>query len=117
MDSLYTSQLGQRLSGLAQNIDHQHGLILEGRLTRVVGMTLEAIGIDAPVGAHCYIRNHDGELVEADEVEQVVKLLADLPRPPPAVRRLQLWSHPFTAALLVLMLATFWIWRRAAGLI
>ncbi|MDA9858403.1 hypothetical protein N9D23_09795 [Rubripirellula sp.] len=84
----------------------------------VQGQDLEQVGIPArPRVLQELALVSGGELVQADEVEEVVKLLAELPQPPPAIRRLQLWSHPLTAALLVSLLAVFWIWRKAAGLI
>lgn len=56
-------------------------------------------------------------MVGSDELQTVVDLLAELPLRPPIVRRLQLWSHPLTAAVLIMLLVTFWIWRKAVGLI
>ena len=58
-----------------------------------------------------------GQAVEQDDVDEVIRMLADLPQPEPSIRRLQLWSHPATAALLVLLLGIFWVWRKAAGLV
>ncbi len=58
-----------------------------------------------------------GQMVGSDELQTVVDLLAELPLRPPIVRRLQLWSHPLTAAVLIMLLVTFWIWRKAVGLI
>jgi flagellum-specific ATP synthase len=43
--------------------------ILSGKLVRVVGLTLEAKGIIAPLGAHCRVENADlGTLVDAEVV-------------------------------------------------
>ena len=40
-----------------------------GKLVRVVGLTLEAKGILAPLGAHCQVENLDyGTLVDAEGV-------------------------------------------------
>lgn len=58
-----------------------------------------------------------GQSVRPEEIDQVIAALADLPMPPPSVRRLQLWSHPLTFALIVLLLGIFWVWRKAVGLI
>jgi hypothetical protein len=57
-----------------------------------------------------------GKSVAPQEIDEVIQMLADLPMPPPSIRRLQLWSHPLTAALLVLLLGIFWVWRKAVGL-
>ncbi len=58
-----------------------------------------------------------GKSLESSEIEQVIRLLAELPMPPPSIRRLQLWSHPLTGALVVLLLGLFWVWRKVIGLI
>ncbi len=41
---------------------------VEGRLQRMVGLTLEAVGCRVPVGGHCIIRNQDVGDVEAEVV-------------------------------------------------
>ena len=58
-----------------------------------------------------------GQAVQSDQIDEVIKKLAELPLPLPTVRRLQIWSHPLSAAMLVLLLAAFWIGRKAVGLI
>ncbi len=58
-----------------------------------------------------------GQVIEPGRLEQVLQSLADLPEQPPAMRRLQLWSHPVTMALLVTLLGLFWIARKVVGLI
>ena len=51
------------------------------------------------------------------EIDDVIQMLADLPMPPPSIRRLQLWSHPLTGALIVILLGVFWVWRKTVGLV
>ncbi|MGI9473475.1 MAG: hypothetical protein ACR2NZ_18175, partial [Rubripirellula sp.] len=58
-----------------------------------------------------------GQAVERNDVNDVIQWLSDLPQPEPSIRRVQLWSHPATAALLVVLLGVFWVWRKAAGLV
>jgi hypothetical protein len=58
-----------------------------------------------------------GRVVRPDEIAGLVESLAALPDPPPAVRRLQLWSHPLVAAGLVTLLGLFWIGRKRQGLV
>ncbi|MDF1642798.1 MAG: flagellar protein export ATPase FliI [Pseudomonadales bacterium] len=41
---------------------------VEGRLTRMVGLTLEAVGFEAYVGECCTIESRDGSLVQAEVV-------------------------------------------------
>ncbi len=43
-------------------------LVVEGRLTRMVGLTLEAVGCHAPIGANCLVVNADGSHIEAEVV-------------------------------------------------
>lgn len=43
-------------------------LTVEGRLTRMIGLTLEAVGVRANVGARCLVENADGESIEAEVV-------------------------------------------------
>lgn len=43
-------------------------LVVEGRLTRMVGLTLEAVGCQAAVGSRCLIVNPDRSSIEAEVV-------------------------------------------------
>lgn len=58
-----------------------------------------------------------GKVVEPSKLDEIVRSLAELPDPPPAVRRVQLWSHPVVAALFVVLLTAFWVGRKVIGLI
>jgi len=42
--------------------------VVEGVLTRMVGLTLEAVGCQAPIGARCDVINSDGERVETEVI-------------------------------------------------
>jgi len=42
--------------------------VVEGVLTRMVGLTLEAVGCQAPIGARCDVVNSDGARVETEVV-------------------------------------------------
>ena len=55
--------------------------------------------------------------VDIEEMDLLMKALADLPDPEPTIRRVQLWAHPAVAGLLLLLLTALWICRKAAGLI
>lgn len=64
-------QLNQSLRLKFQNLSDsvpQQSLPLEGRLVRMVGMTLEVVGTYAPMGSRCQIFNGDDEPVEAEVV-------------------------------------------------
>jgi hypothetical protein len=58
-----------------------------------------------------------GRVVPADELKALVAALFALPEPPPEVRRLQLWSHPLSAGLVVGLLGVFWMGRKWQGLV
>ncbi|HEY4144063.1 MAG TPA: flagellar protein export ATPase FliI [Pinirhizobacter sp.] len=49
-------------------LDHLRPLQAEGKLRRVVGLTLEAVGCEAPVGARCMVSGADGNELETEVV-------------------------------------------------
>lgn len=53
----------QRLDG-----DHSNDVLVEGRLTRMVGLTLEAVGFQAPVGSRCEVLGSGQKPIEAKVV-------------------------------------------------
>ena len=52
----------------AAQVDRAPLLTVEGRLKRVVGLTLEAVGCQAQIGSRCRVADHDGASVEAEVV-------------------------------------------------
>ncbi len=58
-----------------------------------------------------------GRVVAADQLTQIVQSLAELPESPPSIRRVPLWSHLLTVAILVALLGVFWSVRKVVGLI
>ncbi len=65
------AHLGARLDQVARNLDairDSNSLHVEGRLTRMVGLTLEAVGCQVPVGGRCQVVTPGGEAVEAEVV-------------------------------------------------
>jgi len=58
-----------------------------------------------------------GRVVRPEEITALVAALEELPDPPPAVRRLQVWCHPLAAATLVGLLGLFWVGRKRQGLV
>jgi hypothetical protein len=58
-----------------------------------------------------------GKVIEVGKLDEAVRSLADLPDPPPLVRRVPLWCHPVIAASLIGLLGLFWVGRKAIGLI
>ena len=55
----------ERLREARERIDTPK-LVVEGRLTRMVGLTLEAVGCHAPVGARCLVEGPGGTDIEAE---------------------------------------------------
>ena len=49
-------------------LQNTNSIVVEGRLTRMVGMTLEAVGINVKVGERCQIETNTGQLEEAEVV-------------------------------------------------
>ncbi len=43
-------------------------LVVEGRLNRVIGLTLEAVGVQAAIGSRCQVRGTDGGELETEVV-------------------------------------------------
>ncbi len=62
-------------------------------------------------------RVSNGRVLDVGEIDLIVSALRSLPEPPPAIRRVQLWSHPLASTIFVVLLGVFWIGRKAVGLI
>jgi hypothetical protein len=58
-----------------------------------------------------------GKVLAPGKTEQLLQALANLPDPPPSVRRVPLWSHPAFAGAVVFLLGVFWALRKLVGLI
>ncbi|HBC58749.1 MAG TPA: flagellar protein export ATPase FliI [Gammaproteobacteria bacterium] len=58
----------EALSSYESRLSQPADLRIEGRITRLVGMTLEAAGIEAPVGSRCVVEVAQSEFVEAEVV-------------------------------------------------
>jgi len=58
----------KRLSECLTRIEQPPPFIVEGRLTRMVGLTLEAVGCQVGIGSRCNIINPDGSNIEAEVV-------------------------------------------------
>ncbi|MFC1602453.1 flagellar protein export ATPase FliI [Pseudomonadota bacterium] len=57
-----------RLSKNIKQLSDSRGLILEGRLTRMVGLTLEAVGCRAAIGGQCDVVSSSGDVIESEVV-------------------------------------------------
>jgi hypothetical protein len=115
----YSAQFTAREPGKHQVVltCKQTGAVLETSFF-VQGEATERIGRPArPEVLEEIARVTRGKVMRADHPEEIVSLLANLPDPPPSVRRVQLWSHPVTAGLVIALMGVFWIGRKAIGLI
>ena len=57
-----------RLNLYKQRIDKPPAMLVEGKLTRMVGLTLEAVGCRSTIGGRCMIETVDGNRTEAEVV-------------------------------------------------
>jgi flagellum-specific ATP synthase len=58
----------QGLAARRRALSHERELVAEGRLRRVVGLTLEAVGCEAPLGGRCLVTGSDGTQLETEVV-------------------------------------------------
>ena len=58
-----------------------------------------------------------GRMVKAEEIQQLIKEIKELPVPPPMETRILLWCSPYTLAALLFLLTLFWIGRKLNGTI
>lgn len=63
-----SQELSSRLHGMLQRTENAPELVVHGRLTRMVGLTLEADGCRAAVGDRCRIGNPGSTSIEAEVV-------------------------------------------------
>ncbi|QEG38592.1 hypothetical protein [Roseimaritima ulvae] len=95
----------------------QTGATLETSLF-VQGAALERVGKPArPEVLEEIARVTRGQVIQMNHLDSIKNALRTLPDPPPAVRRVQLWSHPLVAGGMIFLLGVFWIGRKAVGLI
>ncbi len=73
------SQLTNRLKKLNQSIPHACDLTLEGKLTRIVGLTIEASGCRWPIGHRCAIEHPTRDAIKAEVIgfnQQITYLMS-----------------------------------------
>ncbi|TWU00775.1 hypothetical protein [Stieleria varia] len=84
----------------------------------VQGATLERLGKPArPEVLEELARVTRGQVLKSGDVGKIVQAISDIPPPVAQVRRVQLWSHPLVAALMIAMLGLFWVGRKMVGVI
>ncbi|MCW5588184.1 MAG: FliI/YscN family ATPase [Legionellales bacterium] len=63
-----TVNLAERLAAYTKQLNEVEDVRIEGTLTRVVGLKLEAIGFSAPLGSKCLIQTVNKKYLEAEVV-------------------------------------------------
>lgn len=58
----------EQLSIIASRIEQVDPVVVEGRLSRMVGLTLEAVGCQAVIGSRCLVKSESSKAVEAEVV-------------------------------------------------
>ncbi|MDH5776977.1 MAG: flagellum-specific ATP synthase FliI, partial [Gammaproteobacteria bacterium] len=66
--NVFTPFWCHKLNDISKRLDDTPPLIVEGKLTRMVGLTLEATGCQAAIGSRCMVDSDDGHPVEAEVV-------------------------------------------------
>ena len=64
----YQKGWSEALANCRKEVEQPIPIVVEGKLTRMVGMTLEAVGCQAPIGAVCKIIAPNGSTAEAEVV-------------------------------------------------
>jgi len=84
----------------------------------VQGAVAEPVGKPArPEVLEELARVTGGKVFDAAKIDQVARLLAELPEPAPLTRRIPLWCHPAVAGTIVALLGVFWVGRKVVGLV
>lgn len=63
-----TQEWMARLQGYGQRLETPSKLVVEGKLSRMVGLTLEAVGCRSAIGSRCTVEAPDGKRLEAEVV-------------------------------------------------
>lgn len=58
----------ESIKAYSEKLKEPPKLILEGKLSRMVGLTLEAVGCRAPIGSRCRVETKTGKMIEAEVV-------------------------------------------------
>ena len=64
----HNAHWAEQLSLIQSRIDLVEPVVVEGRLNRMVGLTLEAVGCQAVIGSRCLVKSQSSQPVEAEVV-------------------------------------------------
>ena len=65
---VHTPLWRHKLTNITHRLEDSPPVIVEGRLTRMVGLTLEAVGCQAAIGSRCLVESIHDEPIEAEVV-------------------------------------------------
>ncbi|NII09191.1 flagellar protein export ATPase FliI [Oleiagrimonas sp. C23AA] len=68
MSTARSTRWREQLAERRQRLDQVTAMPVEGMLRRVVGLTLEAVGVEAPLGSRCLVDSADGAPLETEVV-------------------------------------------------
>lgn len=57
-----------------------------------------------------------GDLTGIENMQDLVRQIAELPEPEPEITRFRVWSHPLWGGAIIVLLGIFWTGRKYAGL-
>ncbi|MGN6385028.1 MAG: hypothetical protein ACTHMT_02195 [Verrucomicrobiota bacterium] len=58
-----------------------------------------------------------GELAGIKELDSIIQKISLTPEPKPLEKRIRIWSSPYWGGLILLLLTTYWIGRKVAGML
>ena len=68
LHSVHQKNWQEQLSRIHSRIDQVEPVVVEGRLNRMVGLTLEAVGCQAVIGSRCLVKSQNSKPVDAEVV-------------------------------------------------
>ena len=68
LNATHQNNWKSQLSQIQSRIDKVDPVVVEGRLNRMVGLTLEAVGCQAVIGSRCLVKSQSSKPVEAEVV-------------------------------------------------
>ena len=93
------------------------GGLLETELD-VGGAALERTGKPArPEVIEELARVSRGRVLKSASTDDIIRAIGSVPEPPKQLKRVQIWSHPWMAGLMIVLLGVFWVGRKMVGLI
>ncbi|MGN6387585.1 MAG: hypothetical protein ACTHMT_15245, partial [Verrucomicrobiota bacterium] len=58
-----------------------------------------------------------GELAGIKELDSIIQKISLTPEPKPLEKRIRIWSSPYWGGVILVLLTTYWIGRKVAGML